>query len=211
MKISYAVTVCNELEEVKQLLPNLLENKKFIDEIVFLYDEKNGDPKVLEYLLSFNKLPNVQTWRWFDFDGHFANWKNKFLEYCTGEWIVQIDADELPSDGFWDYINPILQSNRGLADTMYIGRRNTVSGLTEEHIQKWGWKVTERDGEQLVNYPDYQHRIFRNNGKIKWINKVHEKLDGYGTFSLIPADEIFLWHRKDIKRQEKQNALYESL
>jgi uncharacterized C2H2 Zn-finger protein len=211
MKISYAVTVCNELEEIKQLLPNLLKNKKFVDEIIILFDEDNGSREVLDYLLPFNIKPNVQTWRKIGWNGHFADWKNQFLECCTGEWIVQIDADELPSDGFWDYINPILKSNRGLADTMYIGRRNTVDGLTQEHIQKWGWQVTERDGDQLVNYPDYQHRIFRNNGKIKWVNKVHEKLDGYGTFSLIPADEVFLWHRKDIKRQEKQNALYESL
>ena len=63
MKFSFAVTVCNELEEIKQLLPNLLENKQIQDEIVILYDEKNGTPEVFEYLLSFNKLPNVQTWR----------------------------------------------------------------------------------------------------------------------------------------------------
>jgi len=73
MKFSFAITVCNELEEIKQLLPNLLKNKQIQDEIVLLYDEKNGTPEVLEYILTFNKLPNVQTWRQWDFDGHFAN------------------------------------------------------------------------------------------------------------------------------------------
>jgi cellulose synthase/poly-beta-1,6-N-acetylglucosamine synthase-like glycosyltransferase len=210
MKFSFAITVCNELKEIKQLLPNLLENKQIQDEIVILYDEENGTPEVLEYLLSFNKLPNVQTWRKSNFNSHFADWKNQFLEYCTGDYIVQIDADELPSDEFWTYLPAIFESNRGLADSFYISRRNTVDGLTQEHITKWGWKVQNIDGKDLINFPDWQHRIFKNNGTIKWKNKVHEVLEGYGSLSYIPA-ELFLWHHKDIKRQEKQNAYYDTL
>jgi cellulose synthase/poly-beta-1,6-N-acetylglucosamine synthase-like glycosyltransferase len=210
MKFSFAVTVCNELEEIKQLLPNLLENKQIQDEIVILYDEKNGTPEVLEYLLSFNKLPNVQTWRKLDFNSHFADWKNQFLEYCTGDYIVQIDADELPSKEFWAYLPAIFESNRGLAESFYIARRNTVDGLTQEHIDKWGWNVQKIDNKELINFPDWQHRIFKNNGIIKWKNKVHEVLEGYGSLSYIPA-ELFLWHHKDIKRQEKQNAFYDTI
>ena len=41
MKISFAITVCNELEEIKKLLPFLLQNKMIGDEIVILFDEKN--------------------------------------------------------------------------------------------------------------------------------------------------------------------------
>jgi glycosyltransferase involved in cell wall biosynthesis len=206
--ISYAITVCTEHAELDRLLDIIVRNKQASDEIVVQCDKGNTTKEVYEVLKKYYRETKVVE---FPLGRNIASFKNNLKKNCTGQWIIQIDADELPSDGFWDYINPILQSNRGLADTMYIGRRNTVSGLTEEHIQKWGWKITERDGEQLVNYPDYQHRIFRNNGKIKWINKVHEKLDGYGSFSLIPAEEVFLWHRKDIKRQEKQNAFYESL
>ena len=82
--------------------------------------------------------------------------------------------------------------------------------LTQEHIDKWGWKVQNIDGKDLINFPDWQHRIFKNNGTIKWKNKVHEVLEGYKTLSYIPA-ELFLWHHKDIKRQEKQNAYYDTL
>ena len=38
MKISFAITVCNELEEIKRLVPFLLEHKRYNDEIVILYD-----------------------------------------------------------------------------------------------------------------------------------------------------------------------------
>ena len=50
MKISYAITVCNEFEEIQKLIPFLLENKREEDEIVVSYDVKNGDINVEEYL-----------------------------------------------------------------------------------------------------------------------------------------------------------------
>ena len=134
MKISYAITVCNEFLEIQKLIPFLLENKRIKDEIVILYDSKNGDKEVLNYLLKFNKLPNVQTWRGFDFDGHFANWKNKLTEYCDGDYIFQIDADEFPNQALIENLPTILESNPD-NEVYLVPRVNTVEGLTDEHIQ----------------------------------------------------------------------------
>jgi len=50
MKISYAVTVCNELVEIQRLLPFLIENKRQEDEIVIFYDSNNGTKGVEDYL-----------------------------------------------------------------------------------------------------------------------------------------------------------------
>ena len=50
MKISYAVTVCSEFEEIQRLLTFLIENKRSQDEIVVLYDSTNGTPEVEEIL-----------------------------------------------------------------------------------------------------------------------------------------------------------------
>mgnify|MGYP000524476402 CR=1 FL=1 len=49
------------------------------------YDEKNGTPEVLEYLLSFNKLPNVQTWRKLDFNGQTLIPFSRFQYYDGGK------------------------------------------------------------------------------------------------------------------------------
>ena len=125
MILSYAITICNELEEIKRLLPFLLEKKGIQDEIVILFDEKNGSPEVLEYLLTFNKLPNVQTWRGFDFENNFADWKNKLSDYCKGDYIFQIDADELISEMFMINIKSILESNPEV-DLYYLSRINIV-------------------------------------------------------------------------------------
>jgi len=208
MKISYAITCCNEFLEIQKLIPFLLENKRVNDEIVVLFDQKNGDLDVLNYLLKFNKLPNVQTWRGFDFEGHFANWKNQLTKYCGGDYIFQIDADELPNQFLINNLPEILENNPD-NEVYLVPRVNTVDGLTQEHINKWGWKINEKD---WVNWPDYQWRIWKNNDTIKWKNKVHEVLMGYSTFAPLPSEEEFsLYHPKDIKRQEKQNNYYNTL
>ena len=208
IKISYAITVCNEFLEIQKLITFLLENKRVQDEIVILYDSKNGDPEVLSYLLKFNKLPNVQTWRGFEFDGNFSNWKNLLTTYCSGDYIFQIDADELPNKTLIENLPLILEQNPD-NEVYLVPRVNTVSGLTQEHIQKWGWRVDEKG---WVNWPDYQWRIWKKKPEIKWKNKVHEVLDGYKTYSPLPAQEqLSLYHPKTIKRQEKQNEYYNNL
>jgi len=207
MKISYAITVCSEKVEVKKLIDILLNAKRPNDEIVILFDQKNGDEEVATMLTKFNKLPNVQFWRGF-FEGHFADWKNKLTEYCSGDYIFQIDADEFPHKTLIDNLPVILESNPD-NEVYLVPRVNTVEGLTEEHKAKWGWKV---DDKGWVNYPDYQWRIWKNKPEIKWVNKVHEVLDGYLTYApLPPQEELSLYHPKEIERQEKQNAYYDTL
>ena len=206
MKISYAITVCNEFIEIQKLVNFLRENKRRQDEIVILFDQKNGDPEVANWLTKQNKYPNVQFWRGF-FDGHFADWKNKLTEYCEGDYIFQIDADELPNKILIDNLPTILENNE--VDIILTPRINTVVGLTQEHIQKWGWRV---NGKGLVNWPDYQWRIYKKSPKIKWVNKVHERLDGFKTYSTLPAiDEWAIYHSKTIEKQVKQNKFYETL
>ena len=207
MVISYAITVCNEKNEIKKLVDFLLHNKRSQDEIVILYDQNNGDEEIATMLTKFNKLPNVQFWRGF-FEGHFADWKNKLTEYCKGDYIFQIDADELPHESLVVSLPSILNSNPNI-DVYLVPRVNTVEGLTLDHQLKWGWNVNEKG---WVNWPDFQWRVWKNKPEIKWRNKVHEVLEGHKEFATLPAEEVFaLYHPKDIKRQEKQNAYYDTL
>ena len=207
MKISYAITVCNEKKEIKQLVDFLLHCKRPNDEIVVLYDQKNGDKEVIDMLVKLNKLPNFQVWRGF-FEGHFADWKNQLTEYCSGDYIFQIDADELPNQSLLDNLPLILESNPD-NEVYLVPRVNIVDGLTEKHVFEWGWRLNEHE---WINWPDYQWRIWKNKPEIQWVNKVHERLSGFKTYATLPAEEsMALYHRKDIERQEKQNAYYETL
>jgi len=207
MKISYAITVKDEFIEIQRLIDHLLKLKRSHDEIVILYDQKNGDNEIANYLTKLNKLPNVQFWRGY-FEGDFSVWKNKLTEYCSGDYIFQIDADEKPNTKLINILPDIIDMNPE-NEVFLVPRVNTVDGLTDEHIKKWKWNVNE-DG--WVNWPDFQWRVWKNIPTIKWVNKVHEKLDGFKTFSPLPEVEDFsLSHPKDIKRQERQNKFYNDL
>lgn len=207
MKISYAVTVCNEFLEIQRLIKFLLENKRIQDEIVVLYDKKNGDVEV-ESFLRANSINGEFVWHKAEFQGHFADWKNKLTSYCSGDYIFQIDADEIPCTPILEALPDILQGNPDV-DVYLVPRVNTVDGLTQEHINKWGWNV---NSEGWVNWPDYQWRIYRNDGTITWKNRVHEVLTGFKQYATLPMEEDYsLYHPKTIKRQERQNAYYETL
>lgn len=207
MKISYAITVCDEKKEIKRLVDFLLHHKRQNDEVVVLFDQKNGNEEIATMLTKLNKLPNFQMWKGF-FDGHFADWKNKLTEYCSGDYIFQIDADEEVTEKFITELPTVLEVNDDV-EVFRIPRVNKVNGLTEEHIQKWGWQVGPQGN---VNWPDYQWRIWKNKKDIKWQNKVHEVLVGHNNFTDLPAiEEWALIHIKDIKKQEKQNNYYSTL
>jgi glycosyltransferase involved in cell wall biosynthesis len=206
MKISYAITVCNEHVEIQRLVSSLLQNKRSGDEIVVLFDSTNGTQSVEDYLRA--KSVNCElSWSPYQFDGDFAKMKNHLNSMCTGDWIFNIDADEIPHKNLFLNLPDILEENA--VDMIRVPRVNTVEGLTQDHIQKWGWNVNERG---WVNWADWQMRIYRNIPTIKWKNKVHEVLEGFQKHSMLPAEEEWaLYHPKTIERQERQNDYYNSL
>ena len=207
MKISYAVTVKDEFVEIQRLLQKLLTLKQPQDEIVVLWDSKNGDRTIETYLRKMNSETSQFLWYPYEFDGHFADLKNELTKHCSGDYIFQIDADEYPHETLMDNIHAILEAND--VDVILVPRVNTVEGLTQDHIQKWRWNVDERG---WVNFPDPQWRIYKNSETIRWENRVHEKLVGYDTISNLPwAEELSLYHPKDIQRQERQNEYYDTL
>lgn len=207
MIISYAITVMNEFVEIQKLIPFLLEHKRSEDNIVVLFDQKNGDKNVEEYLRA-KSINGEISWHGGDFEHHFADWKNKLTSLCTGDYIFQIDADEIPHTSLITALPMILESNPD-NEVYLIPRVNTVEGLTQEYINKWRWNVNDNG---WINFPDYQWRIWKNVPNIRWVNKVHEKLQGFKTYAPLPAkEELSLYHPKDIERQVKQNNYYDTL
>ena len=211
MKISYAIPVCNEHVELEKLLSFLVKHIDENDEIVVQCDKGNTTPEVYKVLDSFKApvgLEDPLKVIEFPLNGHFSNFKNNLKEHCTGHWIFQIDADELPHESLITNLKELLKLNTN-TEMLLVPRVNTVEGLTQEHINKWRWNVNEKG---WVNWPDYQTRIIQNGPKIKWQNKVHEQIVGISTKGALPMEEEWcLYHPKNIKKQEIQNNFYESL
>jgi glycosyltransferase involved in cell wall biosynthesis len=184
------------------LLDILANNIRPEDEIVVQMDITATDD--VKAVVNKYKLMNY----FHPLNNDFATFKNNLKSLCTKDYIFQIDADEYPHPHFLESLPDILEYNSTI-DVFLTPRINTVEGLTEQHIKQWGWNVNDKG---WVNFPDYQWRIWKNNRKIKWINKVHERLSEFETYSALPqSEEYCLFHPKDIKRQEKQNEFYSKI
>lgn len=204
--ISYCVTVCNELVELTKLLNYLQLHVREDDEIVIQYDEDGVTQEVLDYLDLMKKMHNYIVIG-FPLNKDFATFKNNLKSHCTKDYIFQIDADESPHENLITWLPQILEDNP--VDVVFVPRVNTVEGLTQEHINKWKWRVDENG---WVNFPDYQLRIYRRTDDVEWKGKVHETITGYDTFSNFPAEETWsLYHPKEIERQTRQNEFYETI
>jgi glycosyltransferase involved in cell wall biosynthesis len=215
MKISYAVTVCNEFIEIQRLITFLLQHKRPQDEIVVQMDLTLDDMKnhpedkrqVHSYLMKHNAQGNIRL-AFCPLNNDFAAFKNNLTQHCTGDYIFQIDADEIPCTPILESLPDILQGNPDV-DVYLVPRVNTVEGMNQDHMQQWGWNV---NAEGWVNWPDYQWRIYRNDGTVTWKNRVHEVLQGFKKYATLPMEEDYsLYHPKTIERQIKQNQYYNTL
>ena len=198
MKISYGITVYNEADELHRLLDTLNMYIDSEDEIVVCVDGDNESvKKVLDECLAdvvYNRK----------LEKDFAAQKNSVIEKSTGDYIFHIDADEYPNEILLQQLKQILEINN--VDLVWVPRVNTIEGMEQHHIQKWGWRVTENG---WVNYPDYQARVFRRDKNIRWVRPLHEYINGCKTYAhLPPQEELSLYHPKTIQKQEQQNMFY---
>ena len=203
MKIIYSILTHNEADSLIKLIDLLVDHKDDEDEIVILDDFSDNEEtkKILDATVSIYEITFEQRHLLKDFAGQ----KNHLKKMCSGDYIFNIDADEIPHKQLIENIKLILESNTAI-DLYWVPRVNTVDGLTEEHIKKWNWDVNEKG---WINWPDWQGRIWKNRPNIRWVNDVHEVLAGYNEYTSLPAEEEFcFYHKKNINKQEKQNEFY---
>jgi len=211
MGISFAITAYNEHEELKKLLEQLIQVVKSSDEIVIQLDTK-ATQEVIELVDKFLQKNSDKTTikkTFFSLNKDFASFKNNLKKHCVKDWVFQIDADETLSETFCRILHEVLETNEEI-DLIAVPRVNIVNGLTQNDVIQWHWKL---NNQGWVNWPDNQHRIFRNKPEIGWVNKVHEKIVGWKTYAELPSedDSYALYHIKDIDRQRAQNEFYSTI
>lgn len=200
VSISYALTAKDEVNELDNLICSLLQYIRDEDELIIQLDTTaSQEVKDLLFKLGISYIE-------FPLNKDFATFKNNLKKHCTKDFIVWIDADELLSEDLLNGLPEILILNPGI-DLYGLSRENKVEGLTQDHIQKWHWRVDEQN---RVNWPDFQWRISKNVPHINWYGNVHERLRG-ALYEIILPDEYYIIHHKDIRKQEKQNNLYNTI
>lgn len=203
VSISYCITVHNEgYMYLEPLFRKILKYLQPEDEIVVV-DDESTEEGTLQVLDTYKDKINYYKKK---FSGDFSEHKNFAKSKCSKEYIFFIDADENIHDSLMTTIKEILYNNPPI-ELYNVPRINVVSGITEDHMNKWGWTSNDKG---WIMFPDYQTRIIKNIPDIKWEGKVHERLTGSKAHSFLPSEteDYCLLHVKDIKRQEAQNNFY---
>jgi len=203
MNISYAILTHNEGEYIENLLAFLVEHKQPGDEIVVV-DDYSDDELTKSILKKY----------WDEISLDYREFDNEELQRahlesrCTKDYVFVFDADEIIKKEFIKMLPTILEANPDV-EMFYVPRVNTVEGLTQEHIEKWKWKVNEKG---WINFPDYQLRLHKNLPHIKWEGFVHSTMKGFNSYVALPPEELFsILHYKGIAKQEQQNNQYDKI
>lgn len=183
--ISYAITVCNEADQLRHLLDYLRTYCIEGDEIVVQADRANVTDAVREVVSSY---PDI---RYIEHDLHldFAQAKNHLNEQCRGEWIFQLDADECPQRWLMEHMRAILHADP--VELIKIPRINLFldsKGAVTEHHVAW---------------PDYQGRLYRNEPQhISWRRPIHEKIYGHKSYIYLPKEDLYAIRHLKTKEQD---------
>jgi glycosyltransferase involved in cell wall biosynthesis len=203
LKISYAILTHNEGLYIESLLEFLIKNKREEDEIIVV-DDHSEDELTKSILNKYS--PHIKLY-FNHFEGD-ASQKNFASEKCTGDFIFQLDADEILGEDFLKLLPEIINKNSEL-DLLAVPRVNIVEGLTHEWIEKWKWNVNEKG---WVNFPDWQLRIYKNCEWVKWNGLLHGTVSGYKKYAFLPPEEKYsILHKKKLDRQILQNNLYDKI
>ena len=199
--LSYAITVCNEARELDNLLTFLNEVKRVDDEIVILVDSNNTSEQVENVLKTFENVKRFER----PFNRDFADHKNHLATICSGEYIFNIDADEIPQEFLVKMIERM--TDEAKHDLIWVPRINICPGYTQAFIKKHKFSCNDMG---WINWPDYQGRVYKKT--LKWGGVVHEKIEGASNpIGLKATPHIALWHIKSVSKQNKQNELYDTI
>lgn len=205
MFLSYLVTCKNDENDLKNLLDILYAYSE--DAECVILDDHSDNPKTLDILGNAEKKSDFFRVIKHNLNNNYGEHKNYGKSHCKGEWIFQIDSDEIPSEVLLTNLRGIIESNS--VELIWIPRINDFKGVTPEHARQWNWRLTPYDGRYIINFPDFQSRAFRNLPHIEWKRKLHEKVEGAKTYAFLPAEyEYSLIHNKTIEKQIETNLRY---
>jgi glycosyltransferase involved in cell wall biosynthesis len=171
MFLSYLVTTHNETDCLDALLSKLTSTKKTNHEIVLL-DDYSDNPTTISIIEKYKSSINFQQKK---LQNDYGAHKNYGISLCKGEWIFQIDADELPTDVLLENIDELLQSNSN-NETLWLPRLNYFVGVTQTDIEMWGWNCnTFKDliYEKLIDDTSDEYKFLKNKGLILEEHKIN--------------------------------------
>ena len=204
ISVCFAITVCDEYEELRNLLNAIIPYVCANDEILIQGDEGNTTEKVKNVIAEYSK--SITKFVEFPLNHNFGEYKSHLAKQTNCQYIFQIDADELPNPYLMRHLHRILYNNK--LDLIRIARINLMIEDNEDFIL---WDNYNRHKNiSPLNFPDYQRRIYRNSPTISWTHTIHEKIIGFKTVAYLPPKPKYsLLHCKHWKKQiERDNQIF---
>lgn len=163
MKLSVAIATFNEEKKLEACLSSV---SSWVDEIV-LVDGGSSDSTLV--IAKEYKARIIQT----DNPPIFHINKQKALDACRGEWILQLDADEVVTEELKNEIIGTINNKQKTINGYYIPRKNYFCG-------RW----LSKGGQ----YPDYLIRFVRRGSAHFPCKSVHEQIaiDGRVSYLVHP-------------------------
>lgn len=182
ISLSVAIITKNEEENLKKLLPII---NQFADEVVIVDSLSIDNTKAIanQYKCKFIES------NWLG----FSEQKNLAFSHCKNDWILSLDADEIPDEILIENIIEIVEKNKiasYLIDrfTHYLGQ-----------LMKYSWQ------------PDKQLRlVHRSNNPIWDGSEVHEKLKVNGDIKEA-VGRLIHYSYKDIPHHFQKTTYYSEL
>ena len=160
MQLSVAIATYNEEDNIKNCLDSV---SSWVKEIVIV--DGGSDDKTLDIAQKYN-AKIIKT----DNPPNFHINKQKAINACTGDWILQLDADEVVTKELKEEILGVISqqltaNSQQLANGYWIPRKNYFLGT---FLKKGG------------QYPDYTLRLYRNGKGRLPAKSVHEQAEVEG-------------------------------
>ncbi len=184
--LSVAIATFNEEQNISACLTSVVS---WVDEIVIV--DGGSTDRTVEIAKSFGAKA-IKT----DNPPIFHINKQKAVDACSGEWILQLDADEVVSE---DLKNEIVHIMKGLKTNQkagyFIPRKNYFLG---HWLRKGG------------QYPDYVIRFFRRGKGFFPSKSVHEQIEIDGDVGYV-KNHILHYSYKTVNEYWKKADAYISL
>ncbi len=170
-------------------LERALESLKWADEIVVL-DSGSAD-KTIEIAKKYGAKTVVQKFN------NFIDQKNRAIDLCSGDWLLNIDADEEVSPELRQSVNVIVCGSYKNSLSVYdVCRKTYYLGRWMKHC---GW------------YPEYRSRLSKK-GKARWTGDfLHETLESDGRSGRLDGDLLHRPYRdlgEHIRKIEQYTSLF---
>ncbi|MBP5476500.1 MAG: glycosyltransferase [Paludibacteraceae bacterium] len=200
--ISYAVTVCNEAAQLDLLLGFLRPYLGEGDEIVVQADRDNVTEEVRTVAAKHNEtITRYEEWA---LNLDFAQAKNHLNGLCKGEYIFQLDADELPHPWLMEHLREII----GRYPLIELFKFPRINYLLDDATYQSALSQNGQIEAKRVAWPDYQGRLYKNRpGRIRWHRTIHERIRGHLLYWHLPKEDKYaLIH---IKRKQQDAAKWD--